>query len=119
MERLEQTGAGRLAYRLAFDRREMIDDGYGNEVAGDWQEQFQKFAEFRHMPGSETVIAAQLESRNPLRVTLRIDSQAKQITTDWQARDVHRNVPYNVRDVREDNNRQTMTLLLESGVATG
>lgn len=119
MEKLAQTGAGRLYFRLAFDAREMIDDGYGNTVAGDWQEQFTKLAEFRHLPGSETVIAAQLESRNPVRVMVRLDSDVKRITTDWQARDPRLNVPYNIRDVRQDNNRSTVTMMLESGVATG
>lgn len=119
MERLNQTGAGRFYYRLAFDAREMIDDGYGNQVAGDWQELFQRRVEFRHLRGSETVIAARLESRNPVEVMVRRDSKTKTITTDMQARDVRRNVPYNIRDVREDNDRATLTLLLESGVATG
>lgn len=119
MERLAQTGAGRFFYRLAFDAREMVDDGYGNTVAGDWQEQFQRNAELRNLRGSETVIAARLESRNPVEVMVRRDSKTRAITTDMQARDVRRGVPYNIRDVREDPDRATLTLLLESGVATG
>jgi head-tail adaptor len=119
MEKLNQSGAGRLYYRLAFDQREMVDDGYGNVVAGDWTEQFQCRAEFIHLRGSETVMAARLESRNPMAVTVRKNSQTKQIDTDWQARDVRRNVAYNIRDIRENNNRATLDLLLESGVATG
>lgn len=118
MEKLNQTDAGQLYYRLAFDRREEVDDGFGNAVGG-WVEQFQRRARFVHMRGSETVLAARLESRNPMLAEVRKDSQTRQIDTDWQARDVRRDVAFNIRDIREDNNRSMIELFLESGVATG
>lgn len=119
MERLKQSGAGRLYFKVAFDKRDVVDDGYGNPVSGDWQEQFTRRVEFVHMFGSETVIAAQLESRQPMKVMVRSDSQTRQIANDWQMRDVRRNVPYNIRDIRPENNRAMIGLLVESGVATG
>lgn len=120
MEKLAQTGAGRLYHHVAFDRREMIDDGYGNTVAGDWQEQFQRRAEFRTLPGSETVLAARLAGRQPMQVNVRIDSQVALVGNDWQVRDVRNGLAYNIRDIRRDNsNRAMMVFMIEGGVATG
>lgn len=110
--------ADQLFERMAFDQREEVEDEYGNTV-GVWVEQFQRRAEFRHRPGSETVIAGKLEGRSPMEVNLRKDGQTLQITTDWQARDVRRNVAYNIRDVEPDYGRALIRLWVEGGVATG
>lgn len=119
MEKLNQTGAGRLYYHVAFDVRETVDDGYGNPVAGDWQEQFQRRAEFRTLPGSETVLAARLEGRQPMQVNIRIDDQVARVGNDWQMRDVRNGLAYNIRDIRRDTtNRAMMVFLVEGGVAT-
>lgn len=120
MERLNQTGAGRFYFLIAFDRREMVDDGYGNEVAGPWQEQFQRRAEFRTLPGSEAVMAARLQGRQPMQVNVRLDSDTALVGNDWQLRNVRNGLAYNIRDVRKDTtNRAMMTFLVEGGVATG
>lgn len=119
MEKLNQSGAGRLYYRLAFDQREMVDDGYGNVVAGDWTEQFQCRAEFIHLRGSETIMAARLESREPMIVRVRMSAQTRQIANEWQMRDLRDGKPYNIRDITWDNNRAMIDLLVEGGVATG
>jgi head-tail adaptor len=119
MERLTQTGAGRLYYHVAFDRREEIDDEYGNTVSGDWQEQFQRRAEFRTMPGSESVVAARLQGRQPMLVNVRIDHEVALVGNDWRMRDVRNGLAYNIRDIRRDTtNRSMMTFLVEGGVAT-
>lgn len=119
MEKLTQTGAGRLYNKMAFDQREMVDDGYGNQVAGDWTEQFQRRAEFIHMRGSEAIMASRLASHAPMLVRIRVDTQTKRIDTDWQARDVRQDMAFNIRDITYDNSRAVIDLLLESGVATG
>jgi head-tail adaptor len=120
MERINQTGAGRLYWHVAFDRREVIDDGYGNEVAGPWAEQFQRRAEFRTLPGSEAVMQSRLAGRQPMQINIRIDSETALIGNDWQMRDVRNGLAYNIRDIRKDTtSRATMTLLVEGGVATG
>jgi head-tail adaptor len=120
MEKINQTGAGRLYWHVAFDQREMVDDGYGNLVAGDWQEKFQRRAEFRTMPGSETVLASRLSGQQPMQVNLRIDSETARIGNDWQMRDVRNGLAYNIKDIRRDTtNRAMMTLMVMGGVATG
>jgi head-tail adaptor len=48
----DKNSAGTLHYKIAFDKREDVDDGMGNTVSG-WQEQFQTRAEFINLRGSE------------------------------------------------------------------
>lgn len=118
-EALRQTGAGRFYWHVAFDVRQDSQDEYGNMTAG-WIEQFQRRAEFRTLPGSESVMQARLQGRQPMQVNLRIDSDTARIGNDWQMRDVRNGLAYNIRDIRRDTtNRALMVLLVEGGVATG
>jgi head-tail adaptor len=119
MEKLNQTGAGRLYYHVAFDERQDEEDEYGNVVSG-WIERFQRRAEFRTLPGSETVLAARLQGRQPMMMNVRIDSQVALVGNDWQVRDFRNGLAYNIRDIRRDNsNRAMMVFMIEGGVATG
>jgi head-tail adaptor len=119
MERLTQTGSGRLYYHVAFDKRSDELDEYGNTVSA-WAEQFQRRAEFRTMPGSETVMAARLDGRQPMQVNVRIDPEVALVGNDWQMRDVRNGLAYNIRDIRRDtSNRAMMVFMVEGGVATG
>jgi Phage head-tail joining protein len=112
-------GAGQMIELVAFDRREMIDDGYGNIIAGDWQEQFQHRAKFIYLHGSEAVMQGRMESRESIIMQVRICDETRLIDTDWQARDVRRGTFFNVRTVEEDKSRSLIDLLCEQGVATG
>jgi head-tail adaptor len=112
-------GAGQMKELVAFDRREMVDDGYGNIVAGDWQEQFRRQAKFIYLRGSETVMAGRLESREAIIILVRPSRDTRLIDTDWQARDIRRGTAYNVRTVEEERSRAMIDLLCEQGVATG
>jgi head-tail adaptor len=116
-ELLTQTGAGRLYYKLAFDKRQDEEDEYGNVVSS-WVEQFQRRARFVLLRGSEAVMQGRLAGRQTIEVQVRKDQATKLIDHDWQARDVRRNIAYNVRDIRESLNRADLIMLLESGVAT-
>lgn len=109
--------AGRLIQRVAFDKRDLVDDGYGNMV-GDWAEQFKTRAEYIFGRGDESVMAARLEGRSPMIVRIRKSNAAKAIATDWQMRDLADGTAYNVRDVTWDNSRAVIDLLVEGGVAT-
>lgn len=111
-------GAGQLIELVAFDQREEVDDGAGNTV-GTWIERFQRRAAFVHMRGGEAVMAARLEAREPMLIRIRDDPQARQIFTDWQVRDVRRGKAYNIREVTNDNSREWIEILAETGVATG
>lgn len=111
--------AGQLIEKVAFDKRAVQSDGYGNTVAGDWEEQFQTHAAFTFVRGGETVMAARLESRQPLVMRIRLSDDSKNIGTDWQVRDVRRGAAYNIRTITPDNTRAFLDLLVEAGVATG
>lgn len=104
-------------HRVAFDRRAATDDGYGNTVAGDFEEQFECVADFRHRGGSEAVMAARLEGRQVLGVYVRSSSQTRAITTDWQMRDVRRGTVYAIDAVDSVTDPAWVYLTVESGVA--
>lgn len=119
MEKLNQTGAGLLEQMVAFDKREEVDDGAGN-VVGAWVEQFRDYAQFIFSRGSETVMAARLESREPMLVRIRASANARLIGADWQMRDLHGdNKAYNINDITWDNSRAMVDLLVTGGGATG
>lgn len=118
-EPLVQTGAGRFYQHIAFDRRQDAEDEYGNVVAA-WVEQFQRRAEFRTLPGSETVMQSRLAGRQPMQINVRVDNAVALVGNDWQIRNVRNGLAYNIRDIRRDTtNRDLMVFLVEGGVATG
>jgi head-tail adaptor len=85
--------AGELRERVAFDRRALVSDGYGNEE-GDWEEQFVEPARIRPLRGGEQVMASRLQGVQPVIIKVRVSSKTRQIETDWRARDVRTNVIY-------------------------
>lgn len=109
--------AGSLREKVAFDTRAAVDDGYGNEAAGDFIEQYACSAEFRPRGGSEAVIAARLEGRNIFGVYIRSTVNARLITTDHRMRDVRRGTAYAIRAVYSITDRAFIYLTVESGVA--
>src|SRR5262245_6884270 len=81
--------AGELRELMRFEKRAAIpDDGYGN-FEGDWQAAFEHHARIAPMLGSEPVIAARLTGIQPVKITVRDDSQTRQITAGWRAVAVH------------------------------
>lgn len=112
-------GAGQMVELVAFDKRAMVDDGYGNIVAGDWVEQSRHRAKFIYLRGSEAVMAGRMESRESIVIQVRNCQDTRQIDAAWQARDVRRGTPYNVRTVEEDRSRAVIDILAEANVNTG
>ncbi|UCI23682.1 head-tail adaptor protein [Mesorhizobium sp. B2-8-5] len=114
---MPKPNAGSLRERVAFDARSEIDDGYGNTVAGDFEERFQCRAEFRSRGGSEAVMAARLEGRNTFGVYVRSSSQSRRLTTDWRMRDVRAGTVYAVIAVDIITDPAWVYLTVQSGVA--
>lgn len=110
--------AGDLYHRVAFDVRVDAEDGAGN-TQGDWEEQFSRRAAFTHLRGGESVMASRLEGKHIQVIRVRACAQTRQVTTDWQVRDVRTAVAYNIRDVTPDSSRLWIDFLVESGGATG
>lgn len=113
-------GAGSLRERLAFQRRSVGDDGYNNEVAGDFETIFVEPAGMVAKVGGESVMAARLVGRQPYIVTVRQSERTRAVTPDWRivdARDERR--IFNIRAIHDpDGRRAWLDMLVEQNVAT-
>lgn len=113
------SGAGSLDRRIRFEKRMEKNDGRGNPVSGDWLPQFTLWARRRWLRGGETVLAARLESRQPVVLTVRATGRSRLITSDWRAVDEGDGAVYNIREnPKEGDSRAYLDMLAESGVAT-
>jgi head-tail adaptor len=109
--------AGNLRLRLEFQERASVSDGHGNEQ-GDWQARYECAAERIMLRGGEQVMASRLEGRQPAVMTIRANSQARRITTDWRARDIRSEEIWAIRSISPSQKRDFIELLVEKGVAT-
>src|SRR3569833_1333913 len=91
-------GAGDLRSRIAFDKRQDVDDGYGN-TQSDFIEQFTQSGALLPLKGGETVMASRLTGVQPFILTVRHSSQAAQVTTAWRARDARTGTVYDITTV--------------------
>jgi head-tail adaptor len=114
-----RNGAGELISLIAFDKRGLVDDGYGNLVTGDFVEQFRQHADLIPLKGSEDVVSARLESRQPVVIRIRASGQARALTADWQARDVRMGTLFAIHTVTRDDQRSMIDILCETGGPTG
>lgn len=114
--------AGELREMMAFDKRAIIQDDYGNDVVGDFAEQFRVPARVKPMVGigSEQVQAARLSGTQPVIIRVRQTSQTSLIGTDWQARDARKGTLYNIRSSANlDEHGIYLDILATAGEATG
>ena len=111
------TGAGSRRYRVAFDEIATDDTSYGI-AAGEYDEQFRRFARLRSLPGSEPVIAQRLTGVNPVEIECVSDSETRSVTEAWRIRDVNSGVAYNIRSIVPDEKRKRIRFICEKGVAT-
>lgn len=111
--------AQELRHRATFDARGVVDDGYGNEVAGEFAPVFSCRAAFRPAGGSEAVIAARLEGRQVLHVYVRASQNTRQIKTGWRMRSMSHGVEtvYAIDAVDTVSDPRWVYLQVESGVA--
>ena len=120
-------GSGQLYERVAFDERALASDGHGNEEE-DFVEQFSCRAGFTYLRGTESVIAARLEGRQPIVVRVRRNSKTARIEQDWRMRNLRdgewagasgeeywKGPVYAVRSVIPTNDRQWIDITVESG----
>lgn len=109
---------GRLNEKFAFDSRGPkvggLDDG---NTEDEFIERFVLSAERVFLRGTEAVMASRLESRQPVTIRVWASSISRQITTDWQMRDVRTGVVYAIRSAVITSDRSMVEILGESGVA--
>lgn len=111
-------GAGPLRELVAFENRALVDDGYGNTVSAGWTLLVATAARVEPLRGAETVQAARLAGRQPVKITVRRSSLTALITPDCRARDVRSGVLYNVRSVMNpDEKNRYLEMECELGVA--
>lgn len=110
--------AGSLYHLFAFDARDAVSDGAGN-TQGAFVEQFQCNAGRLVLRGGETVMAARLEGRQPVILSVRAETRTNRITSDWRARDVRTGEVFNIRSIQPSEKRDAIELLCEAGVADG
>lgn len=111
-------GAGYLDQLVAFDVRELIDDGAGNTV-GQWVEQFKEPAGYLHLKSGEAVIASRLQGKHLQVITVRSNTLSRTVTTDWRVRDVRSGRTFNIRDITPTADRLKLEMLVENGTADG
>lgn len=111
---------GALLYRLHFQRRADVDDGFGNVIpgAGDFTTAFTMDAAMRPRNGGETVMQARLQGRQPWIVTVRSCAPMKDVTTAWRlvdARNANRSFDINAAPVDQDGKGKWLDLLVTEG----
>lgn len=106
---------GALDQSVAFDEPTQTQDGSGGTDAG-WAEMHACRARFRYLRGGETVMAARLEGRQPVLVSIWNCAAARTITTSGLMRDVRTGDVYNVRSIVPTDDRLSLELLCERGV---
>lgn len=98
------TSAGELRHRVAFDRRQEVEDDYGN-TQSDFVEQFIVAAKVSAKFGGEAVTAARLTGQQPVTIVVRQSAQTRMITTDWRARDARNGEVYAIRSIVDPDDR--------------
>jgi head-tail adaptor len=112
------TSAGDLRHRVTFAKRQTIDDGMGNVISGDWQDQFTTAASVVARFGGESVLAARLAGQQPYTVIVRQSAQTKQIGVDWRAKDARSGLELAIRSIVDpDDAHAYFEMLCQSGVA--
>ena len=76
--------AGGLRQKLHFQRRAIVDDGFGNEISGPFETVFTDVAEFIPLRGGEGVQAARLTGVSPYIVRVRSSTNTRSVTAAWQ-----------------------------------
>jgi len=111
-----------LTHRIAFERRALFDDGYGNK-RGEFGLVFEAQAGIQARMGGEAVLAERLAGRQPVTIRVRQSTGAREVTTDWRIRDVRTGTLYNIRAITDPFSHTAergryFDILAESGVAT-
>jgi head-tail adaptor len=108
--------AGDLDQRVTFGERTIIDDGAGNE-RGDFADRFTVSAQFVHLRGGESVMAARLDGKHVQVIRVWTSSDTQQVTTDWLVKDARKGTLFNIRDITPARDGSFLDLLCETGVA--
>lgn len=108
---------GRLAQRVQFQRRgPAVSDGAGGDL-GEYVDVFSRRAEFVHIRGGETVLAARLQGTHTQIIRVRADSSTLAITPEWRVVDTKTLSMFNITDISPLAGDTFLDLLCQSGGA--
>ncbi len=112
--------SGLLRQKLNFQRREPIDDSYGNEQSGEFTTMFAAAAELIPLKGSEPVIAARLTGVQPFIIRIRSCVAAREVDMAWRIVDARNPARiFNITAaVDPDNKNAWIEIMATQGVAT-
>jgi hypothetical protein len=91
---VKKPSAGAMRQKVSFQRRSVIDDNLGNELAGPFETVFTDAAEFIPLRGGEQVMGSRLSGIQPFIVRVRSSIQTRAVGADWQIVDVRSGVVY-------------------------
>lgn len=113
---MQPIDAGDLRWRIAFDKRASVSDGYGNTQVG-FEEQFAVWAKVQVRLGGEAMIAGALQDRQPVMITVRQSAQTRLIKETWRARDVRSGALYAIRSIADpDGQGKWLNILALTGL---
>lgn len=104
----------RYDHRVAFDRPAKVADGYGGSEEG-WLLVLECAADIMFLRGGETVQASRLEGRQPAVVTVRQNSLARNVATDWRMRDLRNGDVYEIKAAVPTDDRLDMEITCVRG----
>jgi head-tail adaptor len=86
--------AGKMRSKLDFQRRAVGDDGYGNEVVGEFATIFTDAAELIPRLGSEGVMGSRLQGLQPYTIRVRSHTSTRSVDATWRALDTRTGAVY-------------------------
>lgn len=110
--------AGELRHKIDLQVRSLVDDGYGNQIAGPYETQATARAKFHFLRGGEEVMQGRLAGKQPAIITIKQNAATRALTTEWRilTRDGE---AWNIRAITDpDGRRAWHEILAEKGVAT-
>lgn len=113
---MTKPAAGKLFFKVAFDKKGQASDGAGGTTTA-FVEQFACRAGYVHLRGGESVQAARLEGQHPQVISVRASSQTRAVTTDWRIRDKRTGDVFAIKDITPGLDRQFIDFLCQKGVA--
>ena len=109
--------AANLSDRIAFDAPTSTPNGQGGTIAG-WAMQHECWAQVTYLRGTEPVIAARLVGVQPVVFRIRNCNAARQVRSDWQARDLRTGTVYALKgNPVPSDDRAFLDIMAVSGVA--
>ncbi|MBZ9984935.1 head-tail adaptor protein [Mesorhizobium sp. BR-1-1-8] len=125
----KRSGAGALNCRVVFQRRETVQDEYGNDVLGEFADVGNPFSarlQPRFGGDVEAVTAARLAAMQPYNLTVRNCEATRAITPAWRVYDARKGVVggkpvrlFNIKTiVNPDERGQWIEMLIVEGEAS-